>query len=334
MKLGVIGYHINSGIGSLIDDLKRFLPVTSHFVVRQQLQGIDANKPSSCPLVIPSSTDFNKQLHEWVSTQSCIICVEFPPHDTVLMAQAKACKVPVACIVDIDWFNPALAWTKDVALYICPNTYTMNCMRKYGFTNIVYIPACVDTEYFRYLPRDLCCEFLFNNGWGGYHKRKGLDIVEQAAHATCAPVHINSQAPVATRLSNVTVHAENIAERRDLYNKGQVYLAPTRCEGYGLHILEAMACGYPVVTTAGPPMTDYVVNPALWIKVRGITQKRESRFSGLWCEPDASSLVRLMQSLQGTSVKELSEITRAHIEKQHSWKTQVVTYMEHLEKLR
>jgi hypothetical protein len=81
-------------------------------------------------------------------------------------------------------------------------------------------------------------------------------------------------------------------------------------------------------------MTDYVVNPALWIKVRGITQKRESRFSGLWCEPDASSLVRLMQSLQGTSVKELSEITRAHIEKQHSWKTQVVTYMEHLEKLR
>lgn len=332
MQLGIIGYHINSGIGSLIDDVKEFLPVSSHFVVPQRQHGIDYNKPSNCKLVIPGNA-VNEQLCDWIAEQDCIICAEFPPHAGTLMLAAKKANTPVVCIVDIDWFNPKDAWVKDIALFVCPNLYTLQRLSLYGIRNTAYIPGCVDTDYFSYQPKDICFEFLFNNGWGGYRRRKGLDIVEQTAALTSASVYINSQQPVSSKLNNIRVYSGNLPERKSLFTRGQIYLAPTRCEGYGLHILEAMACGYPVITTAGKPMTDYVLDSALHINAVSTKQCQEARFSALWCEPSAQHLAVVMQRFLDKSVKLLSEQTREHIEKHHSWKKNVVLYTQQLERL-
>ncbi len=45
-----------------------------------------------------------------------------------------------------------------------------------------------------------------------------------------------------------------------LFHLGDVYVYPTRLEGIGLTILEASACGLPVITTACGPMTEFISN--------------------------------------------------------------------------
>lgn len=44
-----------------------------------------------------------------------------------------------------------------------------------------------------------------------------------------------------------------------LYHRGDVYVYPTRLEGIGLTIAEALASGLPVITTDAPPMNEMVV---------------------------------------------------------------------------
>ena len=45
-----------------------------------------------------------------------------------------------------------------------------------------------------------------------------------------------------------------------LYFRGDVYLYPTRLEGIGLTICEALASGLPVITTNDAPMNEFVID--------------------------------------------------------------------------
>ena len=54
------------------------------------------------------------------------------------------------------------------------------------------------------------------------------------------------------------VRLPSIAKARDLYSGAQVWICTSRHEGFGLPVLEAMACGCPVVTTACGGTTELV----------------------------------------------------------------------------
>jgi glycosyltransferase involved in cell wall biosynthesis len=43
-----------------------------------------------------------------------------------------------------------------------------------------------------------------------------------------------------------------------LYFRGDVFVYPTRLEGIGLCVPEALACGLPVITTENSPMNKFV----------------------------------------------------------------------------
>jgi glycosyltransferase involved in cell wall biosynthesis len=67
---------------------------------------------------------------------------------------------------------------------------------------------------------------------------------------------------------NVNVHHKNILNIGslhqksliDAYNLCDIFLAPTRLEGFGLSVAEAMACGKPVVATNGSSLPELVVD--------------------------------------------------------------------------
>lgn len=92
--------------------------------------------------------------------------------------------------------------------------------------------------------------------------------------------------------------SEHIAQ---LYNLADCFVLPTRGEGWGLPIMEAMACGLPVITTRYSALTDYANDEnAYLIDVEELVEVYDPVFfprtgeSGVWAQIDYAHLKELL----------------------------------------
>ncbi len=100
----------------------------------------------------------------------------------------------------------------------------------------------------------------------------------------------NAKDRVAARLlyDGSTMSTERMA---DFYRAADAYVSPYRAEGFNLPALEALACGTPIICTAGGPTDDFLDDRyALFVNSKG------SRLlsGGVQLEPDIDSLTELM----------------------------------------
>jgi len=82
----------------------------------------------------------------------------------------------------------------------------------------------------------------------------------------------------------------------DLLRAADVYVSPYRAEGFNMPVLEAAACGTPVICTAGGPTDEFTEEAFAW-RIR--SSPRQVSFTatnvGDYLEPDVDHLVELMR---------------------------------------
>ena len=109
-----------------------------------------------------------------------------------------------------------------------------------------------------------------------------------------------------------------------LYNICDALVAPSRGEGFGLPIAEAMLCNLPVITTAWGGQRDFCDNKNSWL-IDYEYQYSRSHFdisSSVWAEPSKKDLTRLLKEIRSLSdedIKRKTDAAKSTIENQYIW---------------
>ena len=102
-------------------------------------------------------------------------------------------------------------------------------------------------------------------------------------------------------LAAISVIPANLtrAQLRGLYGIADGYVSPYRAEGFNLPVLEAIACGTPVIVTEGGATDDFCPD-GVALRIPGQLRSREALAPGLlasYIEPDIEALVGAMERL-------------------------------------
>lgn len=109
-----------------------------------------------------------------------------------------------------------------------------------------------------------------------------------------------------------------------LYENSDIFVAPTRGEGFGLPQAEAMLFGLPVVTTAYGGQSDFCTPETSWLIDFEFDYAKTHMDlpRSLWAEPSKQSLLQQMDMLLRTPKEELESklsFAKEHILSNHTW---------------
>lgn len=127
-------------------------------------------------------------------------------------------------------------------------------------------------------------------------------------------------------LINADLDAEAV---RALYQRADALVAPSRGEGFGLPMAEAMWCDVPVITTAGGGQRDFCTPETAWLIDFDYARARThmGQFASVWVEPRVDHLVELLVEFArrhrdgelAAWSAERRHAARALVESEHTW---------------
>lgn len=123
-----------------------------------------------------------------------------------------------------------------------------------------------------------------------------------------------------------------IAEHQRLFGSADVCLAPSRWEGLGLHLFEAMAFGMPVITNDNPPMNEVVEDSFNGLLVGA--EQRGRATSGIPAyTPDVGELREAIERLAEPSLREQLAGGAREARRRLSWRRTMRDYAKLVERV-
>lgn len=185
-------------------------------------------------------------------------------------------------------------------------------------SRIAVVPEGVDVSFFKPgIKRPGRFRFLTVAKWETRKFSEGLlkAFTEEFTPAEDVELYLHSHNPFLPHFSlkervekagfsnagNVILGAPcNILGLRKLYQSANCFVLPTRAEGWGLPILESMACGVPAIVTRYSAPLDYLDDENSYLlNVAKMVEAHDDEFNihtGLWAEPDIPHLRYLMRT--------------------------------------
>jgi 1,2-diacylglycerol 3-alpha-glucosyltransferase len=245
----------------------------------------------------------------WVEEKSIHILIFNEELDFVTIDKVK--KLGCVAGLYVDYYTRANFKRFEVYDFLLCNTkrhYSVFC----DFPCAFYIPWGTDTNLFKPRPqaateRDAASVFFHSAGYGGTKNRKGTDILLKAFQKVRgnARLIIHSQVPLGkfgdasadiVRSDPRIDYIEKTVPAPGLYHLGDAFVYPSRLEGIGLCVPEALACGMPVITTDNAPMNEFVEDGVNGFLVR-VTETKTREDGYYWPEKiaDIDDLAEKMQ---------------------------------------
>jgi glycosyltransferase involved in cell wall biosynthesis len=203
-----------------------------------------------------------------------------------------------------------------------PTAWGAEVFRGSGVDRPIHVvPLGVDPQHFKPAPprtklRDRTI-LLSVFEWGD---RKGWDILLRAYRAAFRPqdrvlllLKIDSRAPAPNPVREIAKLLPDpsppvgllynqpltAAQLLELYASADCFVLPTRGEGWGMPILEGMACGVPAIATDWSGQTAFLTEANGYpLPIRGLvpTDNRSPYYrDACWAEPDETALVDLLR---------------------------------------
>ena len=284
-----------------------------------------------------------RQFKRWVLDNQLDLVVFNEQHFWPVVVLSRA-ELPVWLAAYVDYYTSITVpffWLYDVLL--------CNTLRHYSVFRdhpaAFYIPWGTDCGLFTGP-----CEPVSNTGVVFFHSvgmspgRKGTRIALEAFHMLRGDLRfvLHTQAPLSAdpeveRICRADDRIEVIhrtVPAPGLYHLGDVYVYPSVLEGIGLTIVEALACGLPVITTDVPPMNEFVqhgingrlVSPA---EYRG-------RFDGYYwaeayCRPESVAEAMWYYVDERARLPQFKREARTFAQERLDWRKNAIDLSEKLE---
>lgn len=195
-----------------------------------------------------------------------------------------------------------------VDFLLTPSTISKNRMEALGVKKPIFVfPHGIDENLFKFTPRSKSDKFKFLYV-GECSDRKGifqlLDAfialfsnnpkVELHIKSNEAMVFYNGQRVLeyTKKYPNIVWHISNKGhdEVIKLYEECHAYVYPSRADTFGMTLLEAMACGLPVISTSDPGATELIKGRYIEIPSKNVPVENHPWMLGEWGQADIKEL--------------------------------------------
>ena len=130
----------------------------------------------------------------------------------------------------------------------------------------------------------------------------------------------SEQAMVISKCSYIG-HSISMSEMAAIYQVADAYVSPYKAEGFNMPVLEALACGVPVICTRGGATDDFIPDE-IALKINSqVTSLSVGDYTGEMVVPDLDHLIHLMFQVMDDSEwrNSVSIAAIAHVNQHYTW---------------
>lgn len=305
-RIGLVGYNANTGLGELNRQVATYLDISHWLIISHRQHPINKVPEGVEHTVHNVRSNTGNVVDSFLKKVDVVLFFE-TEYQPGLAKRAKDLGKEVVCVPMLEWMPEIPSgWTRYVDRFLCVTDMCYSQLAKES-PRCIRVNWPVDTLRFKGRVRTTCNQFLFCEAKGGWKGRKGADFVKKCLDLwPDMPLIVRSQANIDgwKLLGCETTYGKPGDSNSEVYNQGDVLIAPHHLDGYGLGPVEAMASGMPVITPDANPWAEI---PALYrIPIERIETIRVRRPMP-WVYVSPSYFVDYAQQLVGEDITDYSE---------------------------